>query len=196
MLLLYSDGLIERRGEPLTTGLDRLATAATGLRNRPAAEVCDGLLEAMGVAEHRGDDVVILCLRVPADFHETLAADQGELSRLRRALQSWHRASGPADPDGETDMLLTVNEACANAIEHAYRGREPGAVEVTIQPDTDGSYLATVRDFGTWQTPAASAAHRGRGLSIIRRLSDGFERHTTPDGTLVRFRLPARGTTS
>ncbi|MEU4217087.1 SpoIIE family protein phosphatase [Actinoplanes sp. NPDC026623] len=197
LLLLYSDGLIERRGEPLTTGLDRLEQAAVELRSGSAAEICDGLFTALGVAEQRSDDVVILCLRAPAhptaDFRTTLAADERELSRLRRSLQTWRRTTQPSDA-GETDMLLAVNEACANAIEHAYRGREPGPVEVTVRSDADGSYLATVRDFGRWQPLTRSAAYRGRGLNIIRRLSDGFERRSTPNGTLVRFRLPARGT--
>jgi PAS domain S-box-containing protein len=195
LLLLYSDGLIERRGEPITTGLDRLERAAVELRDRSAAEICDGLFAALGVGEHRSDDVVVLCLRAPAPFHETLTADQHELSRLRRALQDWHRTIPAASAD-ESDMLLAINEACANAIEHAYRGRESGTVEVTVSPHSDGTYLATVRDFGRWRTQADSTADRGRGLNIIRRLSDGFERRSTPNGTLIRFRLPARGTTT
>ncbi|GLW36038.1 SpoIIE family protein phosphatase [Actinoplanes regularis] len=199
LLLLYSDGLVERRGEPLTAGLDRLRQAALELRHGSAAEICDGLFAAMGVAEQRSDDVVALCLRMPAGtaaaFHRTLTADKRELSRLRGALQAWRRAIQPADRD-EADMLLAVNEACANAIEHAYRGREPGTVEVTVSPDADGTYLASIRDFGRWQESAASSTHRGRGLGIIRSLSHGFEYRSTPAGTLVQFRLPAKGTTA
>ena len=65
LLVLFSDGLIERRHEPITTGLDRLARAAVALGDAPVDRMCDGLLTALGVAEHRNDDVVVLCLRVP-----------------------------------------------------------------------------------------------------------------------------------
>lgn len=65
LLILYSDGLIERRREPITAGLDRLRDAAIELRDASVQAVCDGLLDALGVAGRRDDDVVVLCLRVP-----------------------------------------------------------------------------------------------------------------------------------
>jgi hypothetical protein len=74
------------------------------------------------VAEHRDDDVVVLCLRVPdrpaAPFRETITAEPTELSRLRRLLSAWRRSIQPADRS-ESDLLLAINEACANAVEHA-----------------------------------------------------------------------------
>ena len=63
LLVAYSDGLIERRGEDVYAGLDRLLAAATKLRSQDPSEICDGLLEEMGVAAARDDDVVIVVLR-------------------------------------------------------------------------------------------------------------------------------------
>lgn len=198
VLVLYSDGLVERRRETITTGLDRLARAATALREAPVGDICDGLLTALGVAEHRADDVVVLCLRVPAagpePFRQTLT-DRHELARLRGSLRAWRRTIQPVD-QGEDNLLLAVNEACANAIEHAYPGDRPGTIEVVVRHDPDGTYLVTVRDFGTWRPPAADPPlQRGRGLRIIGQLSRELERRSTADGTQVRFRLPAKETT-
>jgi hypothetical protein len=61
--------------------------------------------------------------------------------------------------------------------------------------EADGSYLATVQDFGRWRHPSGPSRDRGRGLAIIRDLTHGFERRSTGDGTIVTFRLPARGAT-
>ena len=196
VLLLYSDGLVERRREPITAGLDRLERAAVELRDAPVKELCDGLLAALGVAEHRDDDVVVLCLRAPArrgaSFRQTIAAEPTELSRLRRLVSAWRRTIQPADR-GESDLLLAINEACANAVEHAYPDGAPGLIEVTVGHEPDGSYLATVRDFGRWRPPAGASSVRGRGLAIIRDITHGFERRSTGEGTTVTFRLPAMG---
>jgi anti-sigma regulatory factor (Ser/Thr protein kinase) len=196
LLVLYSDGLVERRGEPITAGLERLERAAIDLRAEPVRAISDGLFAALGVTEHRDDDVVVLCLRVPeravVPFREVLASDPRELSRLRRSLQAWRRMFQPADR-GESDLLVAVNEACANAIEHAYRDGAHGTIEITVVLAPDGAYVATVRDFGTWRPPVTAPSSRGRGLNIIRDISHGFELRSTAEGTLVRFRLPMMG---
>lgn len=63
LLMLYSDGLIERRQEPVTAGLARLAAATVAIRDLPLEQLCDRLLADLGVAERREDDVVVVCLR-------------------------------------------------------------------------------------------------------------------------------------
>ncbi|MGI9120179.1 MAG: PP2C family protein-serine/threonine phosphatase [Acidimicrobiales bacterium] len=65
MLLLYTDGLVERRGESLDAGLARLLDAASdapvGLEG-----FCDHILERMGVAGELRDDVALMAVRVLA----------------------------------------------------------------------------------------------------------------------------------
>jgi serine phosphatase RsbU (regulator of sigma subunit) len=60
-VLLYTDGLVERRGESLDVGLERLRNAAAGVDGsleRLLTEVVDGLNQAGS-----DDDTAILGLR-------------------------------------------------------------------------------------------------------------------------------------
>jgi serine phosphatase RsbU (regulator of sigma subunit) len=61
-LLLYTDGLVERRGVPLDDGIDWLARRLAAFAGRPLGELADALL-AETVAG-RDDDVAVLALRV------------------------------------------------------------------------------------------------------------------------------------
>jgi serine phosphatase RsbU (regulator of sigma subunit) len=62
-LLLYTDGLIERRGESLDHGLTRLRQHAGALSDRDLEGMCDELLAGLGAGSQ--DDVALLALRVP-----------------------------------------------------------------------------------------------------------------------------------
>jgi PAS domain S-box-containing protein len=64
LLVFYSDGLIERRSEPLGIGLERLRQAAMTGRDEPAGALCDRLVRDLGVDVDREDDVVVVCLRL------------------------------------------------------------------------------------------------------------------------------------
>jgi PAS domain S-box-containing protein len=61
-LLLYTDGLVERRGEDLDTGTQRLCATAAELAGLPIEELCDALLDRLGDA--LDDDVALLAVRV------------------------------------------------------------------------------------------------------------------------------------
>ena len=63
-VLLYTDGLIERRGSTLDEGTAWLVEALSGLAGRPLDELCDALLEGMAGAVP--DDVAVLAVRVRA----------------------------------------------------------------------------------------------------------------------------------
>lgn len=64
LLLLYSDGLVERRGEALDVGLGRLLVAARRHRHLPLDQLCDQLLAETGSDEQRKDDAVVLAVRI------------------------------------------------------------------------------------------------------------------------------------
>ena len=61
-LLLYTDGLVEKRDQLLDDGLERLCTAAGAARGLPVEGLCDAVLGALGEASE--DDVVLLAARV------------------------------------------------------------------------------------------------------------------------------------
>jgi serine phosphatase RsbU (regulator of sigma subunit) len=63
LLVLCSDGLVERRGELIDAGLERLRRAAADARDAPLPEICDRIVAELGVATMRDDDVVLLCAR-------------------------------------------------------------------------------------------------------------------------------------
>ncbi|MGI5154976.1 SpoIIE family protein phosphatase [Microbispora sp. CA-102843] len=72
-LLLYTDGLIERRGEDLGDGLERLRLCAEPLAREPLGRFCDELLTGMPVTGE--DDVAMIALRVPpAGCYEGVAS--------------------------------------------------------------------------------------------------------------------------
>ncbi|WP_079107028.1 SpoIIE family protein phosphatase [Streptomyces sp. NRRL S-1521] len=60
-VLLYTDGLIERRDEPLDRGLDRLCRYATRLAREPLETFCDELL--IGLGADSADDIAVLAIR-------------------------------------------------------------------------------------------------------------------------------------
>ena len=93
LLVLYSDGLIERRGELLTDRLDRLKSAGRSLVGLPIADVCDQLVVALGVETSREDDVAVLAVQfnplARGGFHLVFPAEPGELRKLRASMRDW-----------------------------------------------------------------------------------------------------------
>ncbi|WP_223771866.1 SpoIIE family protein phosphatase [Streptomyces huiliensis] len=65
-LLMYTDGLIERPGEHLDTGLDRLAEAVGNVSARGGSGSLDALLARLLPDEQR-DDVCLLSVRLPPE---------------------------------------------------------------------------------------------------------------------------------
>jgi serine phosphatase RsbU (regulator of sigma subunit) len=64
-LLLYTDGLVERRGELLDQGIERLRVAVGDAGAGPDADpdaLCDHVLTALGPFED--DDVAVLAVRL------------------------------------------------------------------------------------------------------------------------------------
>ncbi len=60
-LVLFTDGLVERRGSDIDEGLDRLVEAAGTVHGRSLEELCDALLDQ--AAGRSDDDVALLALR-------------------------------------------------------------------------------------------------------------------------------------
>ncbi|MEA2419762.1 MAG: hypothetical protein QOE60_1968 [Thermoleophilaceae bacterium] len=187
-LLLYTDGLVERRNEPLEQRLDALAETAD--RAEGGLEgLCDAVLAGVLGQREPGDDVALLAVRprpvATESVRFTLPAEPESLPGLRRRLARFLHAAG-AD-DAETyEITLTVCEAAGNAIEHAY-GPGDATFEVEARLEDDAHELvATVSDRGHWRERRGT--HRGRGLNIIEGLMDQVEVSTEQEGTVVRMR--------
>jgi serine phosphatase RsbU (regulator of sigma subunit) len=63
VLVLYTDGLVERRHENLDEGLGRLATAALACRDEPVEEIANRLIEQL-VGTTARDDVALVVKRI------------------------------------------------------------------------------------------------------------------------------------
>ncbi len=67
-LLLYTDGLVERREESIQVGLDRLMRVAVGQEGSEVDDLCDHILSALVESDHVSDDVALVAVRPqPAD---------------------------------------------------------------------------------------------------------------------------------
>jgi anti-sigma regulatory factor (Ser/Thr protein kinase) len=147
---------------------------------------------ALGVASSREDDVAVLAVRFdPVEeraFRVVFPARPEELPALRAAMRSWLNEREFAEATQHA-LLLAVGEACANAIEHAYPGSEPGDVSVAIMEGTPRTLEVAVRDFGRFHPPSAADGPRGRGSTIMHKLTSDFSRESTAAGTTVRFRM-------
>jgi phosphoserine phosphatase RsbU/P len=60
VLCLYTDGLVERRDEPIDDGITRLCQAVTP---GPPEDVCVSIMRALVGSQYPGDDVALLVLR-------------------------------------------------------------------------------------------------------------------------------------
>jgi PAS domain S-box-containing protein len=65
-MILYTDGLVERRASPLDVGFERLAQAASVHRERPLAELIPALVRTLAEDEAGEDDVCLLGVALPA----------------------------------------------------------------------------------------------------------------------------------
>ena len=185
-LVLYTDGLIERRGEGLDEGLDRLAAEAV-LRAPEGGALADELADALLEGEGQADDVCVLTARrFPAApvFSHAFRARPSELAPLRQRLGAWLDAQN-VDPDAQRSVVLAVSEAAANAVEHGHGSDGLGVVSVMARVD-DGRVALSVRDRGGWREPG-DPGDRGRGLPIIEAIVDEVSIEQTEGGTVVRM---------
>jgi serine phosphatase RsbU (regulator of sigma subunit)/anti-sigma regulatory factor (Ser/Thr protein kinase) len=184
-IVLYTDGVVEVRGEALDAGLERMRRVAESVSTTPQ-EIVDAIVEQM-VAEGRpSDDVAILVARVPP-LGERLTthwpAQAEALSQIRHLLRRWLRFHGATD-DEIYDITVACQEACANAVEHAYApGEEAFEVDADLR---DGAVEIRVRDRGQWRR--ARGTHRGRGMPMMEALMDSVHVQHTADGTNVVLR--------
>jgi serine phosphatase RsbU (regulator of sigma subunit) len=76
-LIFYTDGLVERRGEALDIGLQRLSTAAACGPNQPAA-LCEHLMTRMvSPTQDLRDDVTAMLVRIQVDALPPVVAGRG-----------------------------------------------------------------------------------------------------------------------
>ena len=194
-LLLYTDGLVERRDRGLDEGLDLLVRTAAALGPQPVDELVRGLTEAMLHDESGRDDVCVLLLQwAGPPFERRVNADLSQLSAVRHELADWLLEHG-LDEEGSADLVLAASEALAGAAGHGAGRRAADTLTVRARveaaPGGEGEVVVTVQAPWRW-TDDGDADLRGRRLAVIEALVPDV-RTSTGAGTTValRQRLPA-----
>ncbi|HEY0636055.1 MAG TPA: SpoIIE family protein phosphatase, partial [Pseudonocardiaceae bacterium] len=186
VLLLFTDGLVERRDRSLDIGLEQAAASFAEHAGLRCGELADRLLADLLPADGGQDDVALLVYRQPPEaLRLELAPDPAMLAPLRRRAGSWLALAGLSEVQ-EHDVVLALTEAASNAVEHGHRDGEPGTVDVTLALE-DGRLVVTVTDHGTWRTPEPVPGTRGRGLLMMRAFMDEVTVTPGAGGTTVRM---------
>ena len=188
-LLLYTDGLVERRRSSFDDGIARAAAFVQDGLASPLDDLANQIMSGLTPTGGYQDDVALLLYRHPAPLELEFPAHIREVSTTRAALRKWLKRVG-ADPGQTMKVLIAAGEAVANAIEHGHRQSPEGTVRLDATALADEVQL-TITDTGSWKTPQPAAnPHRGRGVTLMRGLMHDVT--ITPDNAGTTVHLSAR----
>lgn len=191
-IVLYTDGLVERRGELITDGIERLRSVT---RCESPERLCGQVMDALIGQYVPDDDVALLALQVNVQAttqKQPPVANGASVSVARSDLFPCHPTSVRAarhfvDECVELlglrslpDVQLMVSELATNAVLHS------GArFDVTIERLDERAVRVEVRDFGTGLPQYFSrgaAAENGRGLQIVDLIAETWGVDSRPGG--------------
>ncbi|MFF5294656.1 SpoIIE family protein phosphatase [Paractinoplanes globisporus] len=196
-IMLFSDGMVERRGRPLNDGLDALVAAAAAATSGDPRNLCS-MATAAVPGPPTDDDVAVLAVEraVTRSRSDTMrvAADPTGPSRVRHWLTARLRSWDVPEPVIASAVLCT-SELTTNALLHA---GTPAQVEIDLNAER---LLVSVADTGTrgsvirTHDGMGSLSSRGRGLGLIEELSDSWGTDPSVRGSTVWFEMLLRGST-
>jgi phosphoserine phosphatase RsbU/P len=193
VLVLYTDGLVERRGEAITEGLERLRAS---VRSDVPERLCRQIMDDMIGSYVPADDVALLTLRVTPKRRTRTSTfedqDQDEWSLVRSDLFACHPASVRSARrfiaesvellglQRLPDVQLMVSELATNAVLHA-----ESQFDVVLEKVDRNTLRVEVRDFGHGVPAVISDGTEsagGRGLKIVDLLSQTWGVENRPAG--------------
>lgn len=125
-------------------------------------------------------------------FNE-FTADPYAAGHVRNEFAAWLSERVELNAIRFSDVVLAVNEALANAAEFAYlKNHGVGTIDVEAVQNSDAATLTvTITDQGCWREPdpATRGRTRGRGIPLMRALSDDLTIDTSKLGTTVCLRF-------
>jgi PAS domain S-box-containing protein len=183
-LLLYTDGLVERRRVSIDEGIARAGAALRQGQDASVEDLASRVMGDMAPPDGYEDDVALVLFRHPEPLDLTFPADRRQLTPVRAALRTWLGRAGVSRRTTQ-DVLAAAGEACANAIEHGHRDA-PGQ-PIRLEAEATASRLRlTVTDTGRWRaTPAVADPLRGHGIALMRALMEQVTIEAGPAGTTV-----------
>jgi PAS domain S-box-containing protein len=192
--VLYTDGLVERRGEDLELGVHALARLSSQLDGPPA-----GLPERLVQALLPGgpdDDVAVLIARVDPPEGADALIERFEPTEsaviTARHLVADHLVARSVPRTLVDDAVLATSELLTNAIVHGL-----GPVDLRLRT-TGREVLVEVQDQATFlprkMRPTVEDEH-GRGLQIVAAVAERWGVRATDNGKSVWCVLSAGGQT-
>jgi serine phosphatase RsbU (regulator of sigma subunit)/anti-sigma regulatory factor (Ser/Thr protein kinase) len=193
-LLMYSDGLVERRRESIDRGLQRLAAAADRSHTLDPEQLCEALVADLVDGQRVQDDVVIVAVRLAGRLAPVLELNLPSRSEApaaaRKALSSLNGSLHLVSAARLADVQLLVTELVANAVRHG----SPVDDVVGVSVSADERVLRVeVSDRGAGFDPTrtrapSSYAGGGWGLEIVAALAHRWG-VVGGEGTTVWFEI-------
>lgn len=116
----------------------------------------------------------------PADPHLAIA--------VRAEVHSWLSNLAVSDDD-EASVVIAVDAAMTNVMDHAYGPGVLGSVELVLWTEPSAVCIEVV-DYGTWRAPAKGSS--GHGIALMEGLVESVQVHVDERGTRVLLRNPLR----
>lgn len=200
VVVFYTDGLTEasRHGRPF--GRARLADVVRDWGSGSPAELVQAITRSLSIWTSDGplrDDVAILVCLFARQLHpghairELLVPNEAQRIAEVRAFVRAFLADVAAPVEAATELVLATGEAAANAYRHGRGDDGRGEVRVRCHVE-DGRAVVTIADDGPGFDVAAADhvprdpfASGGRGLFLMKELTDRAEIQSGPDGTSV-----------
>ena len=137
------------------------------------------------LAVPRPGNIAVMRMTVRLDLPREADSVPAARRLLRCALSALH-----VDRQSGTDLEIALSEACANVVSHA-AGTD--SFEVRLDVAADRCAIDVVDTGGGFDTehaggPVPADSERGRGLLLIKALSDNVRMHSSPRlGSMIHF---------
>jgi serine phosphatase RsbU (regulator of sigma subunit)/anti-sigma regulatory factor (Ser/Thr protein kinase) len=189
LLVLYTDGLVEKRSRDIDEGLGRLREIfGPGSADQPLEDLCKATLAGVYTDEHR-DDIAVLIARLRRIQPDhvvswTLPSELTSASRARSLIRRPLRRWGLIDLLPTTELL--VSELVTNAVRYA-QGK------IGLRLILEGGLVCEVLDDSAalprLRHPDDSD-ERGRGLQVVSQLAQRWGARRAASGKVVWCELP------
>ena len=114
-----------------------------------------------------------------------LRADPESVAEARHVAAELARRVG-AD---EADVKIAVSEAVGNAVLHAYRGRDRGAIRLSGAVER-GKLRFAISDDGVGMSPNLGSPGLHLGIPLIGKVADDLRIEADTGGTTISFSFP------
>jgi len=187
-LVMYTDGLIEY-GRNSVAGEAQLCQVIGDWARRGFSETASQLADRALDGARAGDDIAILITRTGsvARLETSLSSLPRNVHRARAAMLRV-LARAPLTKSQRDGFVLAACEAVNNAVEHGSHS-ELDVVQIVVEWNDVGAY-ATVHSEGQW-VQQESRIERGRGLVLMRALTDHMNVNVDSSGTTVQLAVRA-----